>query len=315
MRVVPLLVLSVAAASTAHAGYRVSTFRQETRLGAGTYGAAAALDSDPATAWVTPPEADVVGSWIEIDVPAGGVDKIAMIVGWDKDPNTFGDYARVHTLKVEVFDEGGADRTRPKLQHTVAFEDRGGWQVVDLPDTAVGNELFGGRVRLTVVEAFPGKDYPNLGVSEVLLHLTEMAAPAVMREPPASHGEGHDVPLLTDGDARTFWTAGPAGAGSEFTVGASGFGLSSVGITVGPRTHARPRTVEIVANDQTRRHELPEVSRDAVWLPVPPMSGYTGSGYGDVTVRIVDTWPGTGATAAELAIAEVALKATSAGGL
>lgn len=302
--------LALVLAPAAHAGFRASSFAS-TR-GSTEFAAQAALDSDPATPWMTHAEADVVGSWFELDLPKGTLDKLSLVVGYDRDDESFGDYARVTTVKVELFDEAG-DGVVPTLQQTVSFEDRRGWQTVELPDTAFGSELFGGRVRLTVVEAAEGRDYPNLAVGEILVHLAESDCPIQLLDPPASAHEAHPAAALVDGDERSFWSAGPNGTGNRVRVGASGWGVSSVGIVPGPATHARPKRIAIRANDVTRTVDLAENARGAQWFPVPPLTGYTGSGFGEVSLEVLETWPGS--REAELAIAEIKLRATTYEGL
>ena len=305
----PLLVLPV----VAQAGYRVSSEVQGRGHNAENHGASAALDSNPVTAWMVDPERDNVGSWIEIDVPKGEIDKIAFRIGWERDADVWADYPRIQTLKVEVFDEAADDSFRPKLEHSVTFADEQGMQIIDIPNVAVGNDFAGGRVRMTVVEVFEGKDYPNLAVSEALVHLVEIDAATTLDTPPASAHEDHFPDALVDGNARTYWSSGPDGAADSFTVAASGFGVSSVGITPGPRTHKRPKTVEITANNVTNTVTFEENARSMMWFPVAPLTGFTGSGFDEVEIKVTETWPGSSVD--ELAIAEVALRATNYSGL
>lgn len=308
-RSLPLLLLLVPA--VALGGFRVSSFKKETRLGANHWAAASALDGDPATCWMVDPENPNEGSWFEVDVPKSTVDKLALVVGWDVGEAEFLDYARVKTLEVAIFDEAGDGEGDSVLTHTVSFADQRGWQVVDLPDTAVGDPIFGGRIRLTVKEVFPGKDYPNLAVSEVLVHLGEMDAPVQLLSPPGTASSGHAPGLLVDQDERTFWASDGPGEGQVFEVAADGYGVSRIGLKPGPATHARPKTIEVVANDVTRRYEL-EDDTDLQWFQVPPIVGYTGSGWGNVKVKVLETYPGT---QAGVAVSEVKLKATTYGGL
>jgi len=310
MRRFTVLVALTLVPAVAFGGFRVSSFKKETRLGANHWNAAAALDGDPATCWMVNPENDNQGSWFEVDIPKSTVDKLEMIVGWDASEAEFLDYARVKTVKVEVFDEGSGDEERV-LEHSVTFEDQRGSQVIDLPDTKVGNEIFGGKVRLTIQEVYPGKDYPNLAVSEVLVHLGEMDAPARLLQPPESVASGHGAENLVDENNSTFWASEGSGMGQTFEVGADGFGVSNVGLLAGPKTHARPRTIEVIANDMTRTYVM-EDSTEMQWFRVPPIIGYTGSGWGDVRVKVVDTYPGT---QEGVAVSEVKLRATNYGGL
>ena len=303
----------IAVPFVANAGYRVSSEVQQRGNNAENHGASAALDSNPTTAWMVDPERDNVGSWIEIDVPKGEVDKIGFRIGWERSDEEWSDYPRIQTLKVEVFDEAASDSFAPKLEHSVTFTDTKGMQVIDIPNVAVGNEFSGGRVRMTVVEVYEGQDYPNLAVSEALVYLAEIDAATTLDTPPSSAHEDHFPDALVDGNARTFWSSGPDGAADSFTVEATGFGVSSIGITAGPRTHKRPKTLEITANNITETVTMEENARGMVWFPVAPLTGFTGSGFDEVHVRVTETWPGSSVD--ELAIAEVALRATNYSGL
>lgn len=298
----------------AQAGFRASSHKEDrSARGANTWAASAALDSNPETAWMIDPEQDNAGSWFEVDVPKGTIDKLGMIIGWQLNDEVFNDYHRIQTLKVEIFDEASDDPYRPKLEHSITFQDQQDWQIIDLPDTEVGNEFSGGRVRLTVVDTFEGKDFPSLAVSELLVYMGEMDAIATLETPPSSAHPDHFPDAMLDGNARTYWSAGPDGAADAFTVGASGYGVSSIGITPGPRTHKRPKTLEITANNVTRTVSIAEDARTAQWFEVAPLSGYTGSGFDRVQVKITETWPGSSVD--ELAIAEVALRATNYSGI
>jgi len=295
--------------SVAFAGFRVSSFKKENHLSANTWNAAAALDSDPTTCWMVDPEQPNEGSWFEIDIPKSALNKLSVDLGWDKDDKTFYDYPRAKTIKVEVFDEAQDDKK--VLEHTVTFEDKRGWQSVDLPETKVGNEVFGGKVRLTITAIYPGKDYPNLAMSEILLGLADFDAPAKLETPPTTTADGHPGDNLIDGEASTYWLSDGDGAGSTFTVKADGFGVDKIGLQAGPKGYAHPKTIKIEANDLSRTYTMQD-DTDLQWFVVPPIIGYTGSGFGTVKVTVIDTYPGS---KPGLAIAEAQLEATNYGGL
>ncbi len=311
-------ILSVAAIllvpAIAFGGFRVSSFKKETRQGANAWNAASALDSDMATCWQLDPEQENAGAWFEVDLPRGEVDKLGMVIGWEKDAESFKDYARIKTVRVEVFGTEEDEAARV-LEQNLTFEDKPGWQTLDLPDTKVGGEMSGGKIRITVTEAYPGQDYPNLAVSEVLIHLKEQdigSGSIKMKTPPATSAAGKDAGLMTDGDAKTFWAAAAAGE-ALFEVRAEGFGTSSIGIVPGPAAYARPKTVEITANEITVKRELPDKAGETQWILLPAVVGYTGSAWGPVKVRVVDTYPGK--TDQAVAITDVKMKFTNYEGL
>src|SRR5688500_17883765 len=89
--------------SLALAGYSASSFKRESKLGANTWNAEAALDGKPETAWMIDPEDENGGQWIELDLPTSTIDKLAIVNGWDKSEDIFFDYPRLKTAKVEMF--------------------------------------------------------------------------------------------------------------------------------------------------------------------------------------------------------------------
>lgn len=309
MRHAPLVLLLSLMPAVAFGGFRASSFKKESRLGESTFSASAALDGNAETCWQVDPENENVGSWFEVDLPKGSIDKVQLMVGWEASEEHFQDYARIKTLKLELFDEAQDDKI--VLEHSLTFADQRGYQTLDVPDAAVGNEIFGGRLRLTVVETFPGKDYPNLAVSELLVRMLEYDAPVALKVAPPSEAPGHGGDLLIDDNLKTFWASGEVPTGSTFTVEADGFGVSTIGVAQGPKTHARPKTIAIEANDQTRTFVM-EDKPGLQWFEVPAIIGYTGSGWGAVKLMVVDTYEGA---APNVGIAEVKLKATNYGGL
>ena len=173
------------------------------------------------TCWQVDPESEQKGEYIEIDVPFGEVDKVSLTVGWNKDKTSFIDYARIKSVRVEVYSEDGGKRV---LEHKATLEDKMGIQEIDLPNTKVGSEMDGGKVRVVVEDIYPGQDYPNLAVSEVLVHLKEMDATTALTSPPPAI-EKHAADAMLDNSTRTYWASPPGGKDAEFTLEASGFGI------------------------------------------------------------------------------------------
>ncbi|MBX2799377.1 MAG: hypothetical protein KTR31_17005 [Myxococcales bacterium] len=291
-------------ATSAMAGYQASTFKKEDRLGKNYWNAASALDNDMETCWQVDAEAKNEGSWIQIDTPTSTIDKIAVATGWNKSEELFFDYARIKTARVEMFTQG---ESTPVAETTITFEDKMGWQELDLPDTKVGGEFTGGVVKLTVLETYAGRDFPALAVSEVRVHLKEFpAATLSFGSVPDSEQSGHDGSMMMDGSSRTFWAA--EGPTATFSLTASGYGLSSVGIQQGPKSYARPKTIKIVANQAEITHTLEDLPGKMQWALLPWLVGYTGGAWGTIEVQIVDTYEGTNPGAA---IAEVKMTAGS----
>lgn len=293
-------------------GFRVSSFKKETRLGENWYNAGSAIDSNMETCWQVDPENENQGQWIEIDIPQGTVDKLGAVVGWAKDEETFIDYARIKKARVQVFDFAKDEQHGELvLDHPVSFEDKQEWQVVDLPDTEVGSELFGGKVRIVVTEVYPGKDYPSLAVSEVLVHLKGDDAITALVEPPDTAAQGHGPDALTDENPKTYWASDGPGAGSTFVVEASGFGLSGLHLYPGPAGYTRPKTVKVQVARMDKTVTL-EDSAEVQEIILPAVTGYLGSAWGEVTITVVDTYE---ARNEALALGEIKLQAATYEGL
>jgi hypothetical protein len=290
---------------SALAGFTVSSFKKTSRSSESSdYGAQAALDGNVKTAWVIDPENENPGQWIEVDVPAGKVDKISILVGWLRDADSWVDHARLKEARIEVFD---AETSKLVHEQEVELKDIQERQIIDLPDPKVGGEYSGGKVRLTVKSVYEGRDFAHLALGELLMHMVEFdAAGLKLVGTPSSEDDAHDGSNLTDEDTKTFWAATKAGP-AEFTLEAGKYSVSSIGISPGPATHGRPKVVEIVQSDVVQKRELPD-KPGPHWFELPALVGYTGSGVGPVTVRVLEVYPGS--TSSAPAIAEIKMKAT-----
>ncbi len=293
----------VLASADAQAGSEASSFKKESRLGSNYWNAGSAMDSKPETCWQNDPEELVPGSWIAVETPKGTIDKLGVMIGWEKDDETFLDYARLKKALVEIYETGSGDPVK-KGEAVVTFADKRGWQVVELPNTKVGGELLGGgRVKITVQEFYPGKDFPNLAVSEVRVQLKEFEAGTLRVTTPPASGNGEK---LVDGSTRTVWVGDEPSA--SFAIAAPGYGLSSLGVVQAGKTYARPKTITIKANGNEVTHELADKPGVKQSVLLPYIMGYTGGAWGDIQVDVSEVYPGS---QEKLAIAEVSLMAGS----
>ena len=291
----------------AWAGFEASSHNAQAPEGKNYFSAAAALDSKPETCWMVNAEDKNEGSWIYLDTPTSTIDKLSMVIGWGKSEELFKDYARVKKARVEIFNTTVTGETQLVADTTVSFEDKMGWQQVDLPDTKVGGEFGGGRVKITVAEVYPGADFPALAVSEVRVHLKEFEAATLgFRSVPDTETQGHDGGMMIDGSSRTFWAA--EGQQARFSVDAKGYGLSSLGVMQGPSSYSRPKTVKITANMAEVTHTMKDQPGRMQWLLLPALVGYTGGAWGEVQVEIIDTYEGAKGGAA---ISELKMRAGS----
>ena len=295
----------------AQAGFRVSSFMKEARLNANAWNAASAIDGKLDTCWMVDPEAENIGQWFELDLPMSEVSGLSMHVGWEKSEETFLDYPRVKTVKIEVFTEEESGY-KSLGEHSLSFEDKVGAQKVSFAPTKVGSELYGGRVRITIVDMYKGKDYPALAVSEIMVHLKEMDAHSTLVTAPASSAKGHDAALLVDKNPRAYWAAGEGATQAEMEIKAEGFGVSGLGVQPGPTSHARPKTLRVTVNNVTKTYTMKD-RQVMQWFTLPAVTGYSGSAWGEVKVEVVDVYPARGSGG--VAIGELSLRATNFEGL
>jgi hypothetical protein len=294
----------------AFAGATASDFKKETKKGANYWNAQAAIDGDMKTCWMVPGESQNKGEWIMLEAPKSKIDKIGMVVGWGKDDAIFKDYARVKTVNVIAYKYDDDNNMVEAARQVATFEDKPGMQVVDIEDMQIGDENFGGKVKIEVTDFYEGKDFPNLAVSEVLMVLTEFDAKPVVKSV-SSEDAGHDGGMMIDLSPKTFWSGDAAGAALTFE--ASGFSLARVGITPGPKEYARPKKVKVTANERSVEAELPDKA-GAQWVEIPAVVGYTGSAWGMIKVEILETYPGT-KFPTKVAINELDAKATAMDGI
>ncbi len=297
--------LAALTAGVAYAAPEASHFKPENKLGPNYWNAKSAIDNNLETAWQVPGDSANTGEWLMLDVPASTVDKVAIFPGWGASEETFADYARVKEVKIEIFCCTGDEKMTSLFSGTFPVEDKAELQVIDIDDTRVGNDLgMGGKVKLTVTGFYEGRDFPNLAVSEVLVQLATYDAAAEIDASLADDGT-HILPNMQDDNPATFW-AGPAD--STITFEASGYGIAGVLIQPGPATYARPKRVRVTANDKVLESDL-QNDASPQFVPVPSIMGYTGSAWGEISVEILDVYPGS--TNAEVAIAEFKPQATS----
>ncbi len=297
--------LAALLAPAAHAGATASSFRPETRLGANYWNAASAIDEKPETCWMVPGESENLGEYVILDIPKGEVDKIGMLIGWAKDDDTWVDYPRVKSVRVEVLSYNDERDLVPVGSADASFEDKKGWQVVDIPDMKLGTEEAGGKVKITISGVYPGKDFPNLAISELRVHMKEFDAQPKITEV-SSTDDGKAQESMQDANPKTFWSG--ASDGATITLDSVGYGISKVGIAPAGKDLARAKKVKISVGNRSITTELPDAA-GAQWADVPTMQGYTGSAWGELKIEILEVYPG--AKSQSLGISELSAKATT----
>lgn len=117
-----------------------------------TYAPANVVDDDAETAWLEGASGDGDGEWLELFLaqPAP-ISRLVVWNGYQKGEH-FSDNARLSRVRIDV-----GDRT-----FNADLLDIRGPQAVDLPETVVAD-----RVRVTIVEVYPGQRYDDAAVSRI----------------------------------------------------------------------------------------------------------------------------------------------------
>ena len=128
----------------------------------------------------------------------------------------------------------------------------------------------------------------------------------------SSEEAGHDKGMMADKNAKTFWAGSSADA--TFSFEAAGFSLSQVGIQPTGKDWDRVKKVEIVANGRSVIRDVPDNATAISWIEIPSVVGYTGSAWGTIEVKVLETYPGA-KNAGKLGITELKAKATAYEGI
>lgn len=301
----PLLLL-IAIPAVSWAGASASAFKKGNRTqGENYWNANSAIDNKLETAWMVPGESANLGEWIMLDAPKGTLDGIRIVPGYAASEDTFADYARVKKMRIDILCCADSDKVSTTGTATVDVADEMTFQTIDIDDLTIGNELFGGKVKLSVVEIYEGRDFPSLAVSEIRLQLKEFENPSgYMINAVSGESDEHISMDMMDEDTKTFWST--ASEGASFTLEPQGVGPSSLRwMHAKDKTWDRAKKVKITANQQSVITEIPNKDGQHV-VDIPAPFGFNGSAYGEVTVEILEVHPGT-SNAGQLAVGDVLL--------
>jgi hypothetical protein len=319
----------------AFAGATVSTFKSESRKPQNYWNGGSAIDGDPKTAWMVPGEGGSVdalaeitgeaddtnkyprGEWIELEAPSGSVstvESISMIVGYAIDAEKFKDYARIKSVRIDVYEYNKS----MKLVQTdrtvkVNFEDKIEMQNLPISGIDIKSEM-GGKFRITVTDIYEGKDYDSFAISELMLYMKDYDAHKVNISD-VEHGADGSVPeKMSDKNTKTYWLSEDMSTLEDekirFGFDAGSATLSRMSIVLGPKSYARPKTIKVYTGGRFVTQELADSTRPQ-WVWIPSVTGYSGSTWDTVYVEVLDTYPGS--KSQQVGIAEIGAKFTSAG--
>lgn len=296
------IILWAIASQIAMAGAQVSSFKKDSRKGNNYWNAGSAIDGDPETAWMVTGESENKGEWIQIDGPGGATSltAISMITGYAASEEKFFDYSRVKEIRIDVLEYDATMELKPTSNsRIIQFEDKMEEQIIRMDELPIESQN-GGKFKITITDFYPGKDYSALGIAEVMLHLKEYDT-EVKIVGVENGAEGSDELDLIDKSSKSYWLAN---TGAKITLSGT---MSSIGIVSGPVNHARPKKIKVSTGGRTLTHELQNTSKEQ-WVLVPSVTGYTGSNWDDVTIEILEVYPGK---KEQIAITELKQKVTS----
>ena len=281
----------------------------------GKQSANAAVDNDVATGWVEGNEGDGVGEWIELDLPRGTLISFTIHPGMGPDDTQFQRYARPQQVDIDIFSLDDMQTPKQVKQITHTFEDAFGPVTIETEELQVGEELWGGKAKITIRSIYPGTDFDTLvAISEIRATFKEddRPKPVVIEVSSNAAEQGK----LCDEKNNSAWIA-EGGAEEWVTIEAPDWSISSVGIFPGNASsssswaaYARPKTIEVRVNMDTLTLTL-EDKKEMQWFELPISGGYNGSCYGEVRLQVTDVYPGT---RSEVAIGEVDIRAINYGG-
>lgn len=292
-----IALLALLIVEPAFAGAKTSKFQPEAKKGTNYWNGGSAIDGKPETAWSLPGDTENKGEWIELDIPKGTVEKIAIVAGWDKDEESFKDYPRVKKLRVEVYSIDNSQEAVLVTSESLDVADVRGLQVLSLSKKAVVgfDSFFGGKVKLVVEDIYEGDDYPNLRVSELAVYMEETEAT------PGVTLEGGDLAAALDNAPKTVWVGAP---GALITVDPKGWGVSSIGFQ-GDKGKGRVKTVTVQVGERAVQTFTLADKADLQWITVSAFNGYVGSTIDNLKVTLVDSY------GADVGLQELKFKATA----
>ncbi|HRI60149.1 MAG TPA: hypothetical protein PK228_10515 [Saprospiraceae bacterium] len=148
-------------------------------LSGGNYSVDNLLDGNFSTAWVEGQNNNGTGAWVEFELlPGYELETVAIANGYTKSQETYDNNNRLKSLRVEFEFTSDQSGETEIFSDTLSFTDLPWQQITDYnlagicPIFKDGFEWYMDpvrRVRLTILETWPGKKYNDTCISEVLL--------------------------------------------------------------------------------------------------------------------------------------------------
>ena len=294
---------------TALAGAKASGFKKDTRKAANHWNAVSAIDGNLETAWMVNGESENIGEWIMIDAPNSysTLNEIKIVNGFAKSEETYKDYARIKSAKLEVLQYDSNMELQPTNKFIeLNLEDKIEAQIIKLKAPLKLESETGGAYKLTVTGIYEGKDYPNFALSELVLYLNDFDVNPQITE--VENGvDGSEELDLIDNKTSSYWLGQE---NAKIGVEANGAAISRIGITpVRGKSYARPKKVKVSIGSRSNVLEMADNGKQQ-WVWVPTTTGYPGgSSWDTIFVEVLETYPGK--KSKNVGIAEIDTKASS----
>ncbi|MEC7983961.1 MAG: discoidin domain-containing protein [Myxococcota bacterium] len=297
----------------AFAGAEASSFNKISTQGKFFWDAPAAVDGDTTTAWMLPAEADfeTLDNWIQIGGPdePSKLSQIRVVNGYAKSDETFKDYIRVKTLKIEVWEENSKMELKPTGRFAeVNLKDTKDVQDIVLDKPLEIKSVSGGKYRFTITALHKSgkEDFPNVALTELSIFLEDQDFfPIIQVEENPVEGKNDPNDLLMDRKSSTVWKAN---LNTKLSLDGGESLITRLSIASGrDKRYARPKKVKVSVGGRETIQELPDSTKPA-WIWLPSITGYPGGSSWDTTyVEFVEVYPGS--KYPEIIISEMGVRA------
>jgi len=279
------------------AGARATSFLKMSNKAEGTYAPANLIDEDPETVWIEGSKGPGLEESFEIDLPLCTVKAVHIFPGHSASERMYKKYAHLKEVSLSWFTIDDTRKKKPVKQQNFIFQEKFAVQTISVEGVKLGEELFGGQLKVTIRSVFPGIDFQDTAVGGITVELEEFPAQQAL-DVAAPALKGFSTAHLVDGNPSTAWAPQPDSEKPLIVLKAPDFGLSAIQFTSGaggdPKTfhgYARPKEVSVEIDGRTTSFILkdqPETQRFAL----PPVNGFTGALYGTVRITIDSVYPG-----------------------
>jgi hypothetical protein len=309
-----LLLASLGVAPSLLAGVQTSSLFKDSLKSETFYSGNNLIDGDPKTVWIEGREGPGLGESFTLDLPRAEIKKVVILPGHGADERMFKKYSHLKEAKLEFYSQDDKRELKLVKTQSVTLEDAFKPQEFVVEGVKLGEELFGGQLKLTIVSVYPGIDFQDTAIGEVKVVLSEYPAQLDVTEISSSQ-KGFSKDNLIDGNVKTAWIADQPGPGQSMTINAPDFGQAAVVINAGNqkdpkkfRDNARPKEITIEVAKQTVKFTLKDTP-DAQRIELPVINGYTGSLFGLTKITVDSVYPGT--ISQNVAIGEIQIIATN----